>query len=94
MLNLVLFNINIFRKFEKYDSQIHVIMGGLRLVQPRCHSLSTFRYIALSVANTKAQHLGLNTCHWKKKFPKKKDLENVPYNQCPLSDLSPLVWKE
>ena len=47
MLNLVLFNINIFRKFEKYDSQIHEITGGLRLVQPRCHSLSTFRYIAL-----------------------------------------------
>ena len=47
-----------------------------------------------TMANTKAQHLGLNTCHWKKKFPKKKDLENVPYNQCPLSDLSPLVWKE
>ena len=47
MLNLVLFNINIFRKFEKYDSEIHEIMGGLRLVQPRCHSLSTFKYIAL-----------------------------------------------
>ena len=31
MLNLVLFNINIFRKFEKYDSQIHEITGGLSL---------------------------------------------------------------
>ena len=48
MLNLVLFNKNIFRKFEKYDSQIHEIMSGLRLVQSRCHSLSLPLDILLS----------------------------------------------
>ena len=43
----MLFNINIFRKFEKCDSQNHEIMGGLRLIQPQGHSLSTLKYMAL-----------------------------------------------
>ena len=33
-----------------------------------------------TIANTKDQHLGSNTGHWKKTCPQKMDLANVPYN--------------